>query len=108
MGHSQGGIHRFIRATADIPAAVQRALTEDLGRRWAGDLIRWRTQTPLAAPGVDDLAYPADFVRGYAEVTGRRLGRLDIAAPETLQLHAGAWESGLMYGVRLQWLSQSH
>ena len=107
-GHSQGGIHRFIQATSDLSAAVQRALTEDLGRRWASDLIRWRTQTPLAAPAVDGLAYPADFVRGYAEVTGRRLGRLDIAAPETLRLHAGAWESGLMYGVRVQWINQSH
>ena len=107
-GHGQDGIHRFTQATTDLPTAVQRALTEDLGRRWATDLVRWRTPQPLTAPSVDVLTHPADFVRGYAEATGRRLGSLDTSAPETFQLHASAWESGLTYGVRLQWLTQSH
>ena len=107
QGHSSAKLSEFQSSIKLLSVEAQRAVTEDLGRRWAADLTRWRKPTPFTAPSTGALAYPESFVQGYAEVIGRRLGDPALPVPLLFQDHLEAWQAGLVYGHRLQWLNRS-
>ena len=101
-GHQAQGLVDFATAMRDVDPVIAKALTEDLGRRWAADLIRWRTPAALTSPPVEGLMYGEWFARGYAETAGRRLGNLSLAVPSSFREHAPAWRAGLIYGHQQQ------
>ena len=89
-------------------AEAQRASpVRPLGRRWAADLTRWRKPHPLRPPTLKPL-----FTQNHSS---KDMPRLSVDAWVTQPCryrfpfvdHLEAWQAGLVYGHRLQWLNRS-
>jgi len=90
------------------PKIIQRALTRELGFRWAKSIARWRSPTRLSTPSVESLQHPEEFVQGYGEAIGERWGPGEWSAPPALSIHRATWENALGRGVTRRWISTTH
>ena len=106
-GHTMDGIYRFRDLVSTLPDTVAEALTEDLGRTWASDQIRWRTPKTVNLPDVSLIAHSEAFIRGFAETAGRRIGDVDSPVPPGFETHPEAWKAGLRQGHSQQWINRS-
>jgi hypothetical protein len=100
----------FARQVSHLPPLSKEALAHSMGRRWAKDVLRWRTPYAIELPSTLALEQPLRqrFISGFAEVLGERWGPGPHSVDGLKKEHLAAWDSGMERGLSRRWITQSH